>query len=63
MKKGFVILLLALAVVVLISPGLIGRIAEQSMDENLEFAATESDLVTIDIKDQRPRRSKRPTRP
>ena len=42
MKKGFVLLLLALAVVVLISPGLIGRIAEESMDENLEFAATEA---------------------
>jgi uncharacterized protein YdgA (DUF945 family) len=47
-KKGFVILLLALAVVILISPGLIGKLAEQSMDENLEFAATESDVVTIE---------------
>jgi uncharacterized protein YdgA (DUF945 family) len=47
-KKGFVLLLLALAVVVLISPGLIGKLAEESMDEGLEFAATESDVVTIE---------------
>ena len=46
-KKGFVVLLLLLAVIVLISPGIVGRFAEQSMDENLEFAATEANEVTI----------------
>lgn len=47
MKKGFVILLLALAVIVLVSPGLVGRLAEESMDENLDWAATESREVTV----------------
>jgi len=46
-KKGFVILLLALAVIVLVSPGLVGRLAEESMDENLDWAATESQDLTI----------------
>ena len=42
MKKSFVFLLLALALVVLVSPGIVGKLAEQSMDENLDWAATES---------------------
>jgi len=46
-KKGFVILLLALAVIVLVSPGLVGRLAEESMDENLDWAANESQEVTV----------------
>ena len=46
-KKGFVILLLVLAVIVLVSPGLVGRLAEESMDENLDWAATESPELTI----------------
>jgi uncharacterized protein YdgA (DUF945 family) len=46
-RKGFVALLLVLAVVVLVSPGIVGKIAEQSMHENLEFAATEANEVTI----------------
>jgi uncharacterized protein YdgA (DUF945 family) len=46
-KKGIVILLLALAVIVLISPGIVGRLAERSMDENLDWAATETNEVTI----------------
>ena len=47
LKKGFVILLLALAVIVLVSPALVGRLAEESMDENLDWAATESRDLTI----------------
>lgn len=47
MKKGIVILLLALAVIVLISPAIVGRLAEESMDENLDWAATESNELTI----------------
>ena len=47
MKKGFVALLLALAVIVLVSPGIVGRLAEESMDENLDWAATESPELTI----------------
>jgi uncharacterized protein YdgA (DUF945 family) len=41
-KKSFVFLLLALAVVVLISPGIVGRLAEEAMDEALDRAATQS---------------------
>jgi len=47
MKKSIVVVLLLLAVIVLVSPGIVGRLAEQSMDENLDWAATESDEVTI----------------
>ncbi len=42
MKKSFVFLLLALALVVLVSPGIVGKLAEQSMDDNLDWAANES---------------------
>lgn len=47
MKKGIVALLLVLAIIVLVSPGIVGRLAEKSMDENLDWAATESDEVTV----------------
>ena len=47
MKKSLVFLLLALAVIVLISPAIVGRLAEKSMDENLDWAATESNELTV----------------
>ena len=47
MKKGFVALLMTLAIIVLISPAIVGRLAEQSMDENLDWAATESEEVVV----------------
>ena len=47
MKKGVVVLLIVLAIVVLISPGIVGRLAEKSMDENLDWAATESEEVVV----------------
>ena len=47
MKKGLVVLLIALALVVIVSPGIIGRIAERSMDEQLEWAATEAEEVVV----------------
>lgn len=47
MKKGFVALLVVLAIVVLVSPAIVGRLAEQSMDENLDWAATESEEVVV----------------
>ncbi len=47
MKKGFVALLIVLAIVVLVSPGIVGRLAEKSMDENLDWAATESQEVIV----------------
>jgi uncharacterized protein YdgA (DUF945 family) len=46
-KKGVVALLLVLAVVVLVSPGIIGRLAEQSVGDNLDWAAKESSEVSI----------------
>ncbi len=50
MKKGIVVLLIVLAIIVLISPGIVGRLAEQSMDENLDWAATESQELTVTSK-------------
>jgi uncharacterized protein YdgA (DUF945 family) len=46
-KKGFVAVLIILAIVVLVSPAIVGRIAEQSMSENLEWAAQESGEVSM----------------
>jgi uncharacterized protein YdgA (DUF945 family) len=46
-KKGFVALLIGLAIIILLSPGIVGRLAEQSMDENLDWAATESQEVVV----------------
>jgi uncharacterized protein YdgA (DUF945 family) len=46
-KKGVVAVLLVLAVVVLISPAIVGRFAEKSMSENLDWAARESGEVTV----------------
>ena len=50
MKKGLIILLLVAAIIVLVSPGIIGRIAEQSVDENFEWAdaGTEEIVVTAE---------------
>ena len=47
MKKGIVVLLVLLAVVVLVSPALVGRLAERSMDENLNWAASEGGDLTV----------------
>lgn len=46
MKKGVIVLLLLLALVVIISPRLVGQLAQQTVDENLNWAAdTSSELV------------------
>ena len=47
MKKSFVALLVVLALIVLISPGIVGRLAEKSMDENLDWAAAEAEEVVV----------------
>lgn len=47
MKKGIVALLVGLALVVLISPGIVGRLAEKAMDENLDWAAAESPEIVV----------------
>jgi uncharacterized protein YdgA (DUF945 family) len=46
-KKGVVIVLVLLAAIVLVSPAIVGRLAEQSMDENLNWAASESGEVAV----------------
>lgn len=46
-KKGIVVLLVLLAAVILVSPAIVGRLAERSMDENINWAASESDDVRV----------------
>ena len=46
-RKSIVALLVIAAIVVLISPGIIGRIAEESVDSNLQWAADESQGVVV----------------
>jgi uncharacterized protein YdgA (DUF945 family) len=41
-KKGIVVILVLLAVLILVSPAIVGRLAEQSMGENLNWAAAET---------------------
>ncbi len=45
MKRWLVALLVLLAVIILISPGVVGRIAEKNLEENIEWAATEASGV------------------
>ena len=47
MKKGVIAGLILLAIVVLISPAIVGRLAEKSMDENLNWAAKESGELKV----------------
>lgn len=47
MKKGVVAVLILLALVVLVSPAIVGRLAEKSLDENLNWAAQESGEVRV----------------
>ena len=47
MKKGVIALLLTLALIILVSPGIIGKLAERSVNENLEWAATKSGQLVV----------------
>ena len=47
MKKSVVFILVLLAAIVLVSPAIVGRLAERSMDENLNWAASESGAVKV----------------
>ncbi len=47
MNRWFVALLITLAVIVLVSPGIVGRLAEKSVEENLDFVASENDEVVV----------------
>ena len=45
MKRWLVVLLVVLAVVVLVSPGIVGRMAEKNLEENLKWAESESGAI------------------
>lgn len=47
MRKSIVALLVVAAIVVLVSPGIIGRIAEESVDSNLQWAAEENEGFVV----------------
>ena len=47
MKKGIVALLVVLALVIIVSPGIVGRMAEKGIDENLNWAAQNSGDVVV----------------
>ncbi len=47
MNRWFVALLITLAVILLVSPGIVGRLAEKSVEENLDFVASENDEVVV----------------
>jgi len=46
-KKGVIALLLTLALIILVSPGIIGKLAERSVNETLERAATKSGQLVV----------------
>jgi uncharacterized protein YdgA (DUF945 family) len=46
-KKGLIAILIIVALVVLLSPGIIGRIAEESVDESLQWAADENEDIVV----------------
>ncbi len=47
MNKGVVALLVILALVVLVTPGIVGRMAEKSVEQNLERAAAETPEISV----------------
>lgn len=48
MKRWIIVLLIALALILLLSPGIVGRLAEKSVDENLAWVDDENDDVVIE---------------
>lgn len=48
MKRWLVVLLVLLALVVLITPGIVGRLAEQNIADNIEWAESDSPGVSIE---------------
>lgn len=47
MKKGVIAVILVLVVLVILSPAIVGRLAEQSVDENVNWAAQESGELVV----------------
>ena len=48
MKRWLVVLLVTLALLVLIMPGIVGRLAERNIADNIEWAESESPAVNIE---------------
>lgn len=48
MKRWLVILLIALALLILITPGIVGRMAEKNIESNIEWAESDSSGVSIE---------------
>ncbi len=48
MKRWLIIVLLALAVILLLSPGIVGRLAEKNLDENLSWVEEENADIVIE---------------
>jgi uncharacterized protein YdgA (DUF945 family) len=46
-NRWVVVILIALALIVFVSPGIVGRLAERTVEENLDFAARESDEIIV----------------
>lgn len=47
MQRRLIIVLIVLAVILLLSPGIVGRLAEQSLDENLSWVEKENTDIVI----------------
>ncbi len=47
MKKGVIALLIILALVVLVSPGIVGRMAESSIDNQIQWGASEAPEIVV----------------
>jgi uncharacterized protein YdgA (DUF945 family) len=47
MKRWLVVLLVVLALVILVSPGIVGRLAEQNMEDGIQWAESESPGMNI----------------
>lgn len=47
MNRWFIAALVTLALIVLVSPGIVGRLAEKSVEENLDLAASNNDDIVV----------------
>ncbi len=47
MKKGIVVVFIVLALIVVVSPGIVGMLAEKSMDEQIDWAELENQDISI----------------
>lgn len=48
MKRWLIVLLIGIALILLLSPGIIGRLAEKNLDENLSWMQDENDDISIE---------------